>query len=365
MIDSLERNKGSERDNSQALLEQIKEAITEDRPVCIEGGGSKSFLGRETVGEPLSTAQHTGIIRYQPQELVLTVRSGTPLTEINQALAEQQQMLAFEPPAYGDQATIGGTVACGLSGPRRPYTGSARDFVLGVTIINGKGETLRFGGEVMKNVAGYDVSRLMVGAYGTLGLILDISFKVLPKPPLDLTLIYECDQAEAISRMNQWAGRALPISATCHINQHLYVRLSGNETAVNAAYQVLGGTRFDTIESDSFWDDLREHRLSFFDPPHSLWRISVPTNTPPLNLAGSWLLEWNGGQRWLVTDAAPTQIREQVAAAGGHASQFRHHDAQSAVFHPLSAPLLQVHQHIKQAFDPLDIFNRQRMYLDI
>ena len=292
---------------------------------------------------------------YEPTELVVTARAGTPLAEIEAALSEKGQMLGFEPPYFGEAATLGGTIACGFSGPRRPYAGSARDFVLGTKIINGKGEILKFGGEVMKNVAGYDVSRLMAGALGTLGVLLEISLKVLPKPAKELTLSFEMPADKAITTMNAWAGRPLPLSAACHLDNTLYIRLSGTEPGVRAASTKLGGA---VVENgDGFWRELREHQRNFFQNDIPLWRLSVPPATPPINLPGKWLIDWGGAQRWLKSDAPANAIRQHAESVGGYVTLFRHDARNGATFHSLPAQLATLHQNLKRAFDPDGIIN--------
>ena len=329
--------------------------------MCIRGGGSKSFYGRRIEGEVLETGPHRGIVDYEPSELVLTARTGTPLTEIEGQLAGHDQMLPFEPPRFGDASTIGGVVACGLSGPRRPYAGAVRDLVLGCEIINGFGEHLAFGGKVMKNVAGYDVSRLMVGALGTLGVIVEVSMKVLPRPAADATLVFDYSQREAIEAMNRWVGQPLPVSATCHVGDKLYVRLSGTESGVRSAVRRLGG---ESLSEPEFWTGVRDQHHPFFAEAPMLWRIAVPPATEPLDIPGPVLLEWNGGLRWLATDAPAGSVREVAAGAGGHATWFRGHDG-SDVFHPLDDAKLALHRNLKRAFDPYGVLNPGRMYAGI
>jgi glycolate oxidase FAD binding subunit len=292
--------------------------------------------------------------------LVITARGGTPLRELEATLAEKGQMLPFEPPHFGPRATLGGTIACGLSGPRRPYAGAARDFVLGTRVLNGRGEILRFGGEVMKNVAGYDVSRLMVGALGTLGIMLDVSLKVLPKPVEEITLAQPGTAAEALEIMNRWAGQPLPLSAGCFDGDRLYLRLSGAAAGVNAARALIGGDLVD--DGPAFWDSLREHTHPFFRGAAPLWRLSVPPGAPPLPLSDETLYDWGGAQRWLETDETPDRIREVAAQVSGHATLFRGGDRSGEVFHPLARPLEALHRNLKQAFDPHGIFNPGRMY---
>lgn len=350
----------ADRDGSAALQQQVHNAINAGTALAIRGSNSKHFLGRVADGEVLPLSEHRGMIEYDPRELVLTARAGTPLTEIESALAEAGQMLTFEPPHFGEHATLGGTIACGLSGPRRPYAGAARDAVLGCKLLNGKGELLRFGGQVMKNVAGYDVSRLMVGAYGTLGVLLEISLKVLPRPAVSFTLMHECLEAEAIKRMSQLLSQPVPVDAGCYYSGHCYIRLAGSEQAVRHAQKQLGGEALE--KSAPFWQALREHQLSFFQSSKPLYRVLVKPATPPLPIGGSWLLDWGGAQRWLVSDEPVAIIRESVAAAGGHVSQFRASAQDKEVFQPPSAPLLNIHQRLKNSFDPHRIFNPGRMY---
>jgi glycolate oxidase FAD binding subunit len=325
----------------------------------IRGGGSKDFYGEESEGETLDMAGYAGIVAYEPRELVLTVRAGTRLDDVESELASQRQMLPFEPPHFGAGATIGGAVAAGLSGPRRPYTGAVRDFVLGTRIVNGKGEDLSFGGRVIKNVAGYDVSRLMAGSLGTLGVITEISFKVLPKPPAEATLEFQMDEESATKQVNLWAGLPLPLSATAWEAGRLRVRLSGAQTAVDAAKRKMGG---ESVEAADYWRDLREHRLAFFSGGRPLWRVSVPQASDPLALPFPQLVEWGGGLRWMSGAADPLAVRSTADRVGGHATLFRGGDRNAGVFHPLNAPLMKIHKRLKDAFDPAGILNPNRMY---
>ncbi len=348
---------------TRELQQAVQEALAAGSALQLRGGGSKGFYGRAPGGSPLAIAGHSGIINYEPKELALTARAGTPLAELKRLLAEQRQMLAFDPPAFGDQATLGGTIACGLSGPRRPYAGSVRDFVLGTRIINGRGEILHFGGEVMKNVAGYDVSRLMTGALGTLGLILEVSLKVLPMPEQEITLVQERSAAEAIEVINAWAGRPLPVSAACYDGLHLHVRLSGAPAAVAAGRDRIGGE--EATEGAAFWKAVREHKHPFFADDRPLWRLSLPSGAPPLELPGKQLIDWGGAQRWLFSDAGADDVRGPLATAGGHASLFRGGDRRGPVFQPLPEALATIHRNLKQAFDPQGIFNPGRLYPDL
>jgi glycolate oxidase FAD binding subunit len=340
------------------LSERIRGAASRKERLRIRGGGTKDFYGAMVDGERLDISPYAGVVAYEPMELVLTVRAGTRLADVEATLAAQRQMLPFEPPHFGGAATIGGAVACGLSGPRRPYAGSVRDFVLGTRVVNGKGEDLSFGGRVIKNVAGYDVSRLMTGALGTLGVITEISFKVLPKPATETTLVYELDEAAAIEQANVWAGLPLPLSGTAWQEGKLRVRLSGAATAVAAAKGKMGG---EEIDPGDYWRDLREHRLAFFSPG-ALWRVSVPQTTDPVMQDQAQLIEWGGGLRWIAGEVDPLTLRSTVERVGGHATLFRGGDKSVGVFHPLKPALLKIHRRLKEAFDPAGILNSGRMY---
>lgn len=349
------------RDSSTEIQARVVDAIERRIPLAIVGGGTKHFLGRESQGEPLALGEHCGVIDYHPEELVLTARAGTPLSELETLLAGHDQMFAFEPPHFGVAATLGGTIAANLSGPRRAYAGAARDFVLGTRIVNGRGEILRFGGEVMKNVAGYDLSRLVTGAMGTLGVILDVSLKVLPRPRETITLVQSMAPHAAIENLCRWAAAPLPISATFIEGDRLHVRLSGTPSALAEARTTIGG---DVLEgADTFWLEVREQRRPFFAGETPLWRISVPP-TAPLDLPGEQVIEWGGALRWLKSDAPTATIRTATSKHGGHAMLFRSAVNSDTPYHPLPEPLMQLHRRIKVAMDPQGIFNRGRMYAE-
>ena len=347
-----------------SLCERISGAAASGEKVRVRGGGTKDFYGGALHGEPLDIGAYSGIVAYEPKELVLTVRAGTPLTEVESALAAERQMLPFEPPHFAaspsSAATIGGTVAAGLSGPRRAYAGAVRDFVLGARIVNGRGEDLSFGGRVIKNVAGYDVSRLMAGALGTLGVLTELSFKVLPKPAVETTLVFDLDEASAIAQANRWAAQPLPISATAWEAGTLRVRLSGAESAVRAAKERMGGD--DAGADASYWSDLREHRLPFFAAGKPLWRVSVAQTAEPFDVGSPQLVEWGGGLRWICGDVDALVVRTAAERAGGHATLFRGGDKSVGVFHPLKPAILKIHRHLKTAFDPAGILNAGRLY---
>ncbi len=348
----------------QTFRDRIAAANADGKPLRIVAGGSKDWYGNALVGEPFDVSTYRGIIQYDPTELVITARCGTPLAEVEAALAEKGQMLAFEPPhfggtAIGANATIGGMIACGLSGPRRQAAGAARDFVLGAVLMDAKGEVLHFGGQVMKNVAGYDVSRLLTGSLGMLGLILEVSIKVLPRPVAERTLRFALDQGEAIAKLNHWAGQPLPITASAWSEGALTLRLSGAAAAVDAACKKFGGE--EVRDAAEFWVGVREHTHAFFDAAPTLWRLSVPPTTPPIDVHGAQLIEWGGAQRWLNSDASVGDIRAAAEHLGGHATLFRGGDKAVGVFHPLAPVVMQVHRNLKAAFDPRGIFNPGRL----
>lgn len=347
-------------DNSASLLEQVNQALQNVTPLRIQGSNSKAFLGSIVTGEVLDTRSHRGIVSYDPTELVITARCGTPLAELAEVLDAAQQMLPCEPPSFGDDATVGGMIASGLSGPRRPWSGSVRDFVLGTRVITGHGKHLRFGGEVMKNVAGYDLSRLMAGSYGSLGVVTEVSLKVLPKPRQCLSISLDIDSDRALLRLAEWGQQPLPISAACHDGRRLHLRLEGGEGSVAAAHDRLGGELLDS----SYWDDLNEHRLSFFDEDQPLWRLSLPNNTPTLSLPGHQLIDWGGAQRWLKSDAEATSIRSIVEEVGGHATCYNHGRVDSP-FQPLPGALMRYHRNLKRQLDPRGIFNPGRLYAEL
>ncbi|WP_313026913.1 glycolate oxidase subunit GlcE [Pseudomonas lopnurensis] len=350
----------SAHDASAELLDQVNQALAARTPLRIQGGGSKAFLGRPVEGMLLDTRAHRGIVSYDPTELVVTARAGTPLVELEAALDEAGQMLPCEPPHFAEGATVGGAIAAGLSGPRRPWSGSVRDFVLGSRIITGQGKHLRFGGEVMKNVAGYDLSRLMAGSFGCLGVLTEVSLKVLPKPRLCSSLRLEIDQDRALLKLAEWGQQPIPISAASHDGQALYLRLEGGEGSVRAACERIGGEALDA----GYWNDLREQRLAFFADARPLWRLSLPNDTPVLALPGEQLLDWAGAQRWLKSDADAETIRGIASEVGGHAMCFSA-GATASPFQPLAAPLLRYHRQLKAALDPQGIFNPGRMYSEV
>jgi glycolate oxidase FAD binding subunit len=353
----------------EKLSATVREAGSSKRALRLRGGGTKDFYGQAPEGAVLDTRAYGGIVTYEPSELVITARCGTRLAEIEAAMREHGQMLAFEPPHFGEGVTLGGAVAAGLSGPRRQAAGALRDFVLGVKIMDGRGEVLSFGGQVMKNVAGYDVSRLMAGSLGTLGIILEVSLKALPLPLAEATLKLELPEDKAIETLNKWGGKPLPISASAWTGGELGVRLSGAAAAVAAAREKIGGELVDAAQGERFWAGIREQTDPFFrsatETAAPLWRISVPSATPPLKLPGEPLVEWGGALRWVCSRADARTVREAAKRARGHATLFRGGDKAVGVFQPLAPALMKIHKELKREFDPQGILNRGRMYPEL
>ena len=366
------------------ITDRVRAAAADQTPLRLRGGGTKDFWGLALQGEVLDTRVLRGILSYEPSELVVTVRAGTPLAELEAALAEQGQCLPFEPPHFArtaaDGATVGGMVAAGLSGPARASVGAVRDYLLGVTLLNGRAELLTFGGQVMKNVAGYDVSRLMAGAWGTLGLLTEVSLKVLPVPPGEATLRFDdCNQADALRKLHAWGGQPLPLNASCWVNDGtagagtLYVRLRGAVAAVEAACRSMGGTRLDNATVAPDWAACREQTLPWFaaraqHPDHALWRLSVPATAPVLTLPAGVqpLVEWHGALRWVQAPAAAGDaLRAAASAVGGSASVFvaagANGESAGGRFDLKSTALEQIHARLKRSFDPAGIFNPGRM----
>ncbi len=353
----------------QLLIDRVGNALDAGVPLCLRGGGTKDFYGETPQGELLDTRVLEGISSYEPSELVVTARCGTSLAALESLLAEQGQCLAFEPPHFAAGATVGGMVASGLAGPSRAAMGSVRDHLLGATLLNGRNEVLSFGGQVMKNVAGYDVARLLAGSLGILGIILEVSLKVVPIAPASETLRFEMSEADALARLNSWGGRALPLHASAWWNGTLVLRLSGAHAAVAAAKSALGGEPVAPQPAQDFWTGLRNHSDAFFaqaranaDKKDALWRMSVPQTSPAIAMPGEQLIEWGGAQRWLRTSAPADVVRDAATKAGGHATLFHASSKALGAFAPLPSPLDRIHRDLKKAFDPSGIFNPGRLY---
>jgi glycolate oxidase FAD binding subunit len=351
------------------LVDRVRAARADKSALDIRGGSTKAFYGEAPQGQPLDVTGLCGISSYEPSELVVTVKAGTPLAELEALLAESGQCLPFEPPRFAAGTTVGGMVATGLAGPARAAAGGVRDYVLGATLLNGRAELLNFGGTVMKNVAGYDVSRALAGSMGCLGVICEVSLKVLPLAHATLTLRLEMDEAQAIQRLNEWGGQPLPLNASAWWEGTLVLRLAGAMAAVRAARDKLGGEVVQADMSAGFWAGLRDHSDEFFTAAAQavqggagLWRVSVPATTPTLKLSGEQLMEWGGAQRWLCTSAPAATVRDAAMAAGGHATLFRALDKRAGVFTPLKPAQDRIQRALKVSFDPDGLFNPGRLY---
>jgi FAD/FMN-containing dehydrogenase len=354
------------------LIDRMRAARASHAPLQVVGGGTKAFYGEAPRGEPLSMRDLTGITSYEPSELVVTVRAGTPLAELESALAAKGQCLPFEPPRFAAGGTVGGMVAAGLAGPSRAAAGALRDYVLGVTLLDGRGELLTFGGQVMKNVAGYDVSRLIAGSWGVLGVICEVSLKVLAAPAVTATLEYEWDEPRALQEMARWRAQPVPLQASAWWQSRLRIRLAGSRAAVLEARARLGGTAVDGEPAFTFWESVRDHRHEFFataaderEQGTALWRLSVPPTAAPFSLAGRQFIEWGGAQRWWRTAAPAAEVRAAAASVGGHATLVRATDKSAGAFAPLSGELMRIHRALKTAFDPERILNPGRLYADL
>jgi glycolate oxidase FAD binding subunit len=351
----------------QVMVDQVRDAANRGAALRIVGGDSKAFYGNPVTGEPLSTRPLSGIVDYAPTELVVTALAGTPLADVERAIAERDQCFAFEPPRFADGGTVGGMIAAGLSGPARAARGAVRDHLLGASLVNGRGDLLSFGGRVIKNVAGFDVSRLLAGSLGTLGLIVEVSLRVVPRASDTQTLRFEMNEAQALAQLNRWGGRPLPIDASAWFDGQLWVRLSGAVAAVRTAAGELGGER--VADPGLPWRDLRDHTHEYFaaaqrtvEQGGALWRLSLPSTAAPLALPGVRLTEWGGAQRWLVGDAPAAAVRAAAQALGGHATLFRGHVEGMRVFAPLAAPVARIHERLMATFDPKRIFNPGRLH---
>lgn len=344
-------------DRTRDLADAVQAASARRTPLRIVGGDTKAFYGRCVDGDRLDLSGHRGIVAYEPSELVITARAGTPLVEIERLLFANRQMLAFEPPVLGEGSTLGGVVASGLAGPRRPFAGAVRDSVLGVTVLNGKGEALRLGGVVFKNVAGFDGFRLMAGGLGCLGVLLDVSIRVTPIPAAELSRSFEIDWDRAQSQITALMRRPLPLSAAAHDGTRLHLRLSGAQGAVDQAAREIGGHP----TPEGLWRDIRDRRLGPLTAPR-LWRLSVPRTARLPDLPGRWVRDWAGAEIWLESDARAERLHALAAKAGGHATLYRGAATGEAVFTPLPPGLLALHRRLKAAFDPAGVFNPGRMY---
>ena len=348
----------------QDLRRRVTDAHGAHTPLRLRGAGTKDFYGERCDGTVLDVRSYCGVVDYEPSELVITARCGTPLSEVENLLARHQQFLAFEPPAFGADPTIGGIIASGLSGPRRFQAGAVRDFVLGAVLLCAQGELLHFGGKVIKNVAGFDLARLLCGSLGILGVITEVSLKVLPLPRVEQTLRFELAAPQALALFNRWAGQPLPISATSWWQGEARVRLSGAPAALRAARARLGGELLEAGPAAGWWRALRDQTHAFFSQASALWRLSLPSTAPPLASAATQLIEWGGALRWCAGDTDGADLRALAAAAGGTALHWRGGAAGSR-FHPLAPTVLEIHRRLKARFDPHGIFNPGRLIADL
>ncbi len=348
------------KEKVDSIKGHVLNAVEQSKPLKIVGGNSKEFLGRATTGTLVDISDYSGIISYEPTELFITARAGTLLSDINNTLSKQGQMLAFDPPNISDKTTIGGVVATGLSGSRRPYSGSVRDYILGIRCINGLGKELTFGGQVMKNVAGYDLSRLMTGAFGTLGIILEVSIKVVPIPEIEITCSRSMTKEKALAKMLELSGQAIPLTASCYDGEMFYIRLSGNENSVRATSKEVDLD----IEEQGFnlWNELRDYKAPIFNSDINTWRVSVPTTANPDIGDDPYLVDWGGGLYWLNSERPAKEIFDLAREAGGSAMLFRGSVQDQNMFQPLSNGLLSLHKGLKKAFDPHGILNPGKMY---
>lgn len=351
-----------DNDQSLAIQQIVKDAIDKKEPLAIVGGNTKTFYGFTVDGKQLSMGEHTGVISYEPTELCITVRAGTKLTDIESLLDKNNQILPFEPPQFGQESTIGGVIAAGISGPRRPYSGSIRDAILGVKIINGDSEIVTFGGQVMKNVAGYDLSRLMVRSHGTLGILLEVSIRLLPKPANNITIALAAEKDYALKYFRQSQTQRLPITASCWFDETLYLRFSGSEKSCDAAVNTVD--QYERLDTEDFWQDIRNHRHHFFgrtDKP--LWRLSLPPVSSQIaRIDDNQLIEWGGAQRWVNSNAPANIIQNIAESRGGYATLFRGDLPETPNFSSLDEGIMQLHKQIKHKMDPHGIFNPGRIY---
>lgn len=351
-----------DNDISTELQKQVVDAISNKEPLFIHAGKSKLFYGNDVNGKSLDISPHTGIISYEPTELCITVRAGTRLSEIQKLLAEKQQILPFEPPLYTKDATIGGAIATGISGPRRAYTGSIRDAILGVQMINGNAEIVNFGGQVMKNVAGYDLSRLMVRSQGILGVILSVSLRLLPKPSHDLTIRFDVNQQEGLDFFQNLRSQQIPVSATVWFDQQAYIRLSGSTETLENSQQLIKGDVL--TDAKDFWREIRDQHYHFFgrtDKP--LWRLSLPPGSNQISrIDDNILIEWSGAQRWVNSNMPANIIQSIAKSRNGFATLFRGNLPETPHFPTLDEPLMLLHKQLKNKMDPHGVFNPSRMY---
>ena len=340
------------------LARQVAAVAATGGALEIVGNGSKRFYGEASEALAIEVAAHSGVIDYDPAELVITLRAGCRLSDVEALLAQNRQMFAFEPPNFAAEASIGGMVASGLAGPRRGFSGSIRDFVLGVKMIDGRGEILQFGGRVIKNVAGFDLSRVMTGSLGTLGIILEVSIRVVPVPETEASIALEHGSADAhLEWINELGSQPYPISASAWSDGSSRLRLSGSAQGVEHAIAELGGERIDFD-----WSALREQTHDFFAGDDAITRVSLPPACADELRDESQLIEWGGAQRWLRGDVDIPTLRKRLESDGGSVCAYRNHAKDVRVFQPLPPAILKLQRNLKTSFDPAGIFNVGRLY---
>ncbi|MCB1754847.1 MAG: glycolate oxidase subunit GlcE [Gammaproteobacteria bacterium] len=336
--------------------ERVRQAYDNKIPLHIRGGGSKLFFtGQNPEAEVFDCSGYNGIVSYEPSELVITVRAGTTLRAVESMLASKGQQFPFEPPAYSMATTIGGMVASGFSGSRRPFSGAVRDAVLGIKLLNGKGEVLQFGGQVIKNVAGYDISRLVTGSFGTLGIILEASIKVVPRPPTEQTFSIEVAPGKIFSELRRLRSASNNLSGLACDGERVFYRLAGSEKSVKQIAAKLGGE--EQVETQAFWKALNKQQLPFFNEDQPIWRISLPPAAPELDFGGDAVLDWAGALRWVKSSKSAEEIQSMAGAVGGHAMLFRSPEKKSMSLDLPSPTAERIHQRIKHSLDPHSIFN--------
>jgi glycolate oxidase FAD binding subunit len=350
-------------DIAKQIQQQLIDASSNKQPLQIIGNGSKSFYGRSAAGDPLQVKEHTGIIDYQPDELTITARAGTPLSEINDLITDHGQMLPFEPPTFSGSATLGGCIASGLAGPRRPWTGATRDYVIGIRLLTGDGRDIRLGGKVMKNVAGYDLFRPMTGALGTLGVMLEITLKLLPLPEHEISFRIDAGEQEMVRLLHDWTYASLPLSAASHSCGKFNIRLSGTRSSIDDSITKLPADREDL--SPDYWQQLNEQQLDFFTGNEALYRFVVPANAPATNTPGDSMLDWGGALRWQKSTLPFDEVQHIATKLGGSVALYRNGNRDKEVFPALPENLFTLHQRIKQVLDPAGILNPGRLYRDL
>lgn len=366
-------------DSVDALCSVIRDAADRGQTLRLRGGGSKDAIGAPTPdAQPVDLRGFSGVVDYDPPELVLTVGAGTPLSEVLALVAEQRQMLAFDPFDHGamlggepGQATIGGVVAAGVAGPLRLSCGGARDHLLGFTAVSGRGERFVAGAKVVKNVTGYDLPKLLAGSWGRLAALTEVTLKVLPAPQVRRTLaVRGLDPAAAVAAMARALGSAAEVSAAAHLPDAeggplTAIRIDGFPSSVDARAKLLG-TLIQGIQpcDGDPWQAIATAAPLPAEMP--LWRLIVaPSRAPEVvaNIPGSWLFDWGGAMVWLASGADPAAVRAAAEQAGGHALLVRADAevrARVPARHPQPPAAAALEERVRRAFDPFGVFETGR-----